>query len=242
MARPRRFAPFWKSSSAWPDRGLLTQRVEEALFNTNAGAAEIKVYFANAQPHTAVGLAALASAYLADKNDAKARELVQRAWVDLDVPTSLEPAFLRRVGGLLTETDQQAPARSAALHASRWAGERTERGGNHPEGDRPAVGEEKKAEARLAVFLQAKNSNQLISKLPTQTQADWGLAVQKAQGEGAARKRRRKPGRSSCPIRGSPAQAPDGGGGRRTNAYAALRKGQPKMAYDARAPSLELSR
>ena len=41
--------------------------------------------------------------------------------------------------------------------------------------------EKKKAEARLAVFMRAKNSTQLIAKLPAEAQAEWGVAMQMAQ-------------------------------------------------------------
>jgi soluble lytic murein transglycosylase len=84
----------------------------------------------------------------------------------------------------------------------------------------------------LAVFLRAKNSNQLISKLPSQTETDWGLAVQKAQ---ALRRQNKEEEAWKILLSdpGSATQVPDGWWEeRRTNAYAALRKGQPKTAYE----------
>ena len=224
---------FLDANAAWPDRNLLTQRAEEALFNSAAGAADIRAFFANAQPRTAVGFAALASAHLADKDEAKAKALAQKAWIDLDVPASLEPAFLRRVGSLLTEADHKRRLDRLLFNDSRWTGERNER----------AVvirrviallseGEKKKAEARLAVFLRAKNSQKLLSNLPPQDQSDWGLAVQKAQAL-----RRQKKEEEAWKILladpGTAAQAPDGWWEeRRANAYAALRMGKPKVAYE----------
>ncbi len=84
----------------------------------------------------------------------------------------------------------------------------------------------------MALFLRAKNSSQLLSKLPSQAESDWGLAVQKAQAL-----RRQKKEEEAWKILladpGSTAQAPDGWWEeRRANAYAALRKGQAKTAYD----------
>jgi soluble lytic murein transglycosylase len=228
---------FLENNPAWPDRGLLTQRAEEALFNSASSARDAKAFFGNAEPRTAVGYAALASAYLVDKSDPKAQEkaraLAQKAWIDLSIPAGLEPAFLARMSGLLTEADHKRRLDRLLSNDSRWVGERNERAAVI----RRVIAllseeEKKKAEARLAVFLRAKNSNQLLSKLPAHSQSDWGLAVQKAQAL-----RRQKKEEEAWKILladpGSTAQAPDGWWEeRRTNAYAALRKGQPKTAYE----------
>ncbi|HJU29985.1 MAG TPA: transglycosylase SLT domain-containing protein [Hyphomicrobiaceae bacterium] len=224
---------FLDANPAWPDRSLLTRRAEEALFNSPGVAREAKAFFANAEPRTAAGYAALASAYLADKDEAKARSLAQKAWTELDIPSGLEAAFLKRMAGLLTEADHKRRLDRLLSDDSRWAGERSERAvvikrviALLPEE------EKKKAEARLAVFLRAKNSGQLIAKLPPHSQMDWGLAVQKAQAL-----RRQKKEEEAWKILladpGLPGQIPDGWWEeRRANAYAALRKHQPKMAYE----------
>src|SRR5581483_5782089 len=106
--------------------------VEWYLYRGGYGsAADVRAFFAGAQPRTAVGFAALAGAYLADKGDPKAREkataLAQKAWIDLDVPASLEPAFLARVGGLLTEADHKRRLDRLLFNDSRWTEERNGR-------------------------------------------------------------------------------------------------------------------
>jgi soluble lytic murein transglycosylase len=227
---------FLNANASWPERGLLGQRAEEALFNSAAGAAEVRAFFANAQPQTAVGLAALASAYLADKDEAKAKALAQKAWIDLNVPASLEPAFLKRVGPLLTEADHKRRLDRLLFNDSRWTGERNERAAVIRRVIALLSADEKKAaEARLAVFLRAKNANQLLSKLPTHnTQPDWGLAVQRAQ----ALRRQKKDSEAWKILLAEPAEAsmlvkPDGWWEeRRANAYAALKAGNPKTAYE----------
>ena len=225
---------FLDGSPAWPDRGLLTQRAEEALFNSAAGAGEIKAFFANAQPQTAVGLATLVSAHLADKDEAKAKALAQKAWIDLNVPASLEPAFLKRVGPLLTEADHKRRLDRLLFHDSRWTGERNERAAVIRRVIALLSADEKKmAEARLAVFLRAKNSNQLLSKLPARSHADWGLAVQRAQ----ALRRQKKDSEAWKILLAEPGDSvlvrPDGWWEeRRANAYAALKAGNKKTAYE----------
>jgi soluble lytic murein transglycosylase len=226
---------FVEANPAWPDQALLNQRAEEALFaSTSATPGDIKAFFAKAEPRTGVGLAALASAYLADKDAARAKALAAKAWAEYSIPASLEGAFLKRVGSLLTEADHKHRLDRLLLNDSRWTSERNERAAiirrTIPLLSEP---ERKAAEARLAVFLRAKNSPQLMAKLPAHSGADWGLAVQRAQ----ALRRQKKEEEAWKILLAEPDAPgtikPDGWWEeRRTNAYAALRLGKPKMAYE----------
>src|SRR5262245_20445874 len=226
---------FLEANPAWPDRNLLTQRAEEALFNSaSASSREIKAFFAGAEPRTGVGQAALAAAFLADKDNDRAKAVAVKAWTEYDIPASLEAAFLKRIGPLLNEADHKRRLNRLLLNDSRWTNERNERAAivrrMLPLLSEP---EKKAAEARLAVFLRAKNSQALIAKLPTTTAPDWGLAVQKAQ----ALRRQNKEEEAWKILLTEPEAPgtikPDGWWEeRRANAYAALRLGKPKMAYE----------
>jgi peptidoglycan lytic transglycosylase len=226
---------FLEANPAWPDRNLLTQRAEEALFNSpSASSRDIKAFFAGAEPKTGVGQAALAAAFLADKDDDRAKALAVKAWTEYDIPASLEPAFLKRIGPLLSEADHKRRLNRLLLNDSRWTNERNERAAIIRR-MLPLLSEPEKmaAEARLAVFLRAKNSQALIAKLPTTTAPDWGLAVQKAQ----ALRRQNKEEEAWKILLTEPeapgTTKPDGyWEERRANAYAALRLGKPKMAYE----------
>jgi soluble lytic murein transglycosylase len=226
---------FLDANPAWPDRNLLAQRAEEALFNSaTASARDIKAFFAQAEPRTGVGFAALAAAHLADKDNGRARALAVKAWSEYDVPASLEPAFLKRIGMLLTEADHKRRLDRLLLNDSRWTSERNERAAIIRR-MLPLLSEAEKraAEARLAVFLRAKNSPALIAKVPTTSAADWGLAVQKAQ----ALRRQNKEEEAWKILLAEPEAPgtikPDGyWEERRANAYAALRLGKPNMAYE----------
>ena len=93
--------------------------------------------------------------------------------------------------------------------------------------------EKKKAEARLAVFMNAKNSSQLIAKLPAEAQAEWGVAMQMAQ----ALRRQKKDEEAWKILLAEPVATvtvkPDGWWQeRRASAYAALKAGKPNLAYD----------
>src|SRR5262245_7034181 len=227
---------FLEVNPAWPDRNLLTLRAEEALFNAQgASARDIKAFFAGAEPKTGIGLAALASAYLADKDSDRAKALTVKAWTEYDISAALEPAFLKRLGGLLTEADHKRRLNRLLFNDSRWTNERNERAAVVRR-LMPLLSESEKkaAEARLAIFLRAKNSQALIAKLPASGGAtDWGLAVQKAQ----ALRRQNKEEEAWKILLAEPdapgTTKPDGWWEeRRANAYAALRLGKPKMAYE----------
>ena len=225
---------FLDANPGWPDRGLLTQRAEEALFRGNAGARQTKAFFAAAAPSTAAGLAALAAAHLADNEEAEARALAARAWAQGDLAAGLESAFLHRLGALLTPADHKRRLDRLLAQDSRWVGERTQRAAFVrrlipllPEPER------KLAEARLAVFLRAKNAEQLLARLPTPAGADWGYAVQKAQ----ALRRGKRPAEALSVLLADESFGdevkPDGWWEeRRVNAYAALKLGKPTQAYE----------
>ncbi len=225
---------FLDANPAWPDRGTLMQRAEEALFNAPPPPAEIKAFFGNGEPRTAVGLATLASAYLAEKDEARAKALVVKAWTEHELPASLEPEFLKRVGGMLTLADHKRRLDRLLFNDSRWTSERNERAAviRRMLPLLPA-GEKKIAEARLAVFLRAKNATQLMAKLPAHSQADWGVAVQKAQ----ALRRQNKDEEAWKILLAEPEATlhikPDGWWeARRGSAYAALKAGKAKLAYE----------
>ncbi|MBX9590741.1 MAG: transglycosylase SLT domain-containing protein [Hyphomonadaceae bacterium] len=226
---------FMQANPAWPDRERLTQRTEEALFNSNSSPREIKAFFSDAPPATGIGLAALATALAADKDEVAAKTLAAKAWVEHAIPAAQEASFLKKVGALLTESDHKRRLDRLLLNDSRWTGERNERAAvirrviallSEPE--------KKKAQARLAVFLRAKNSEQLMAKLPPQAlSTEWGLAVQRAQAL-----RRQKKHEAAWQILLTEPDAtlgvkPDGWWEeRRASAYAALKAGKAKTAYD----------
>jgi len=225
---------FAAANPDWPDQALLQKRAEEALFNSSASASEVKAFFAEVPPATGVGLGALATALAAGNSATEAKALAARAWVEYEIPTSQEGTFLKKVGSLLTEADHKRRLDRQLLTEARSAGERK---------DRATVirrtiallsaTEKKKAEARLAVFLRAKNSGQLMAKLPPEAVAkEWGLAVQKAQ----MLRRQNKDAQAWKILLAAPESTlkvkPDGWWEeRRASAYAALREGNAKTAY-----------
>ena len=229
------FRTFIDANPEWPDRTLLTQRYEEALFIQGGSARVIKQAFAKSEPRTGVGLAALASAYLAEGDENRAKELAVKAWRQYDIPATLETGFLDRFGKLLTPADHKWRLDRLLIDDQRWANDRNERA--------PYIRrvitllpkeEQQKAEARLAVFLRAANASKLMAALPQETRTDWGLAYQRAQ-------LLRRAGKNedawkillAAPTDPALIVSPDEWWNeRRAAAYEALEDGKPKVAYD----------
>jgi peptidoglycan lytic transglycosylase len=225
---------FLEANPDWPDRWLLNRRAEEALLESDAGPSEIKAFFADQEPKTAAGMAALASAYLADKDEARAKALAVKAWTEHDISDALESTLLKRVGSLLTEADHKRRLDRLLLSDARWKSERKEVAADVRRVIALLSGlEKKKAQARLAVFLRRKHSSKLISKYSKYAKTDWGLAVQRSQ----ALRRQNKDEAAWKTMLGAPEPSdvtkPDGWWDElRANAYAALKAGRPKTAYE----------
>ena len=175
---------FIEANPAWPDRQALTRRAEEQLFTSGGSSARIGNFFKGGEPRTGAGWAALASAYLAENDEAKAKSLAGRVWRDFELPALLEQGFLDRFGSLLAEADHRRRLDRILVDQVRFDAERNDRAALArrviPLLSEP---ERRKAEARLAIFVRAKLAGQLLAALPAEPEGmtDWGLAFQRVQ-------------------------------------------------------------
>ncbi|MCL4765052.1 MAG: lytic transglycosylase domain-containing protein [Hyphomicrobiaceae bacterium] len=226
---------FLDDNPAWPDRALLTQRFEEALYRQADDARAVKQIFAAVEPTTGVGLAALASAHLAEGDAERAKAFAARAWRDYAIPASLEAGFLERFGALLTEADHKLRLDRLLIDEPRWTSERNTRAAMVkrmiPLLSKP---EQLKAEARLAVFQRSKQAAKRMAAVPAGTSADWGMAFQRVQ----LLRRQNKDQDAwkillSAPTDPAEIVSPDGWWlQRRSAAYDALKAGKPKIAFE----------
>ncbi len=229
------YRAFLKDNPLWPERSMMVQRLEEALFTQGGSAASIKEFFATSPPETGIGYAALASAYLAEDNKAEAKKLASKAWRDLPIPGTLETGFLRRFGGLLSEADHKWRFDRMVTDDVRWAGNRADRAAfaRRVIPLLPAA-EQKKATARLAVFNRSGNARALMAALPQGDGTDYGLAFHRTQ-------LLRKSGKVDEAAKIILAIPPDPNkiavldewwAERRELAYGALKMGKAKLAYE----------
>ncbi len=233
---PADFTAFSEANPAWPDRQLLRRRAEEQAFVQGGSSQKIRAMFRDDGPQTGAGFAALASAYLAEKDENRARETAAKAWREYELASTLEIGFLERFRTLLSQDDHRRRLDRILVDSVRFSAQRD---------DRAAIArrvipllpeaEQKKAEARLAVFLKAKTADQLLAALPAEPDGtvDWGLAYQRVQ-------HLRSLGKmdevwkilAALPSDPDKLVSPDDWWiERRAAAYAALRADKPDMAY-----------
>jgi soluble lytic murein transglycosylase len=181
---PADFTAFSEANPAWPDRQLLRRRAEEQAFVQGGSSQKIRAMFRDDGPQTGAGLAALASAYLAEKDEDRARTTAAKVWREYELASTLEIGFLERFRALLSADDHKRRLDRILVDSVRFSAERNDRGAIArrvlpllPEA------EKKKAEARLAVFLKAKTADKLLAALPAEADGavDWGLAYQRVQ-------------------------------------------------------------
>ena len=172
--------------------------------------------------------------YLADKDEARAKALAQKAWIDLDIPASLEPAFLKRVGALLTEADHKRRLDRLLLQRQPLDRRAQRARGRHPPRHRPAVGGREEEGGSAPCRVPARQELHPAPLQAARAQPDR-LGPGRAEGAGPAPPEERGGGLEDPAGRSGIDQPgkPDGWWEeRRANAYAALRMGKPKMAYE----------
>jgi soluble lytic murein transglycosylase len=245
-----------QANPAWPDRNLFVQRLEESLFVSGGNPKTIKEYFKTEAPIHGVGFAALASASLADGDPMKAQALAQKAWRQYSIPSTLETGFLQRFGAMLTVADHKWRLDRMLLEDVRWSGDRNDKAAAIrrmipllPESERA------KTEARFAVFMKAALAPQMLSALsitPSAAEAaspvppeatDWGLVYHKVQ----SLRRANRADEATALLLTVPTDpalivSPDDWWTeRRQNAYAAMKVGKHRVAYDIVKSSVGLS-
>ena len=232
---PEEYRAFLDANPAWANSNLLTRRRDETLFTAGGTSSDIKAHFSDSAPESAAGFAALASAHLAEGNTDEARRLAVHAWRNHDLPTRLEAGFLDRFGSLLTQADHKWRLDRLIISDARWKKEKDEQAtmARRVLPLLPAA-ERKKAEARISVLYGNKAARSAIDALPAESVPDWGLVFHRIQAlrragkvEEAARMMLAAPTEEALTV------VPDvWWTERRTTAYAALRIGKPKLAYE----------
>ncbi len=246
IGEPDTFITFAKANPAWPGSQTLDRRAEEQLFNQGGSSARIRAFFKGREPTDGTGWAALASAYLAEGDQASATKYAAKAWTEADMAASFETGFLDRFGKLLTVDDHKRRLDRLLVDRVRYRAERRERATVArrvikllPDAER------KEAETRLLVFLGNKAAIRSVIALPHTTagKTDWGLAYAHAIAHlQANRLADAAKILTDLPTDSDKLVSPDDWWlARREAAYDAIKAGKPDLAYKLVRQSTPLS-
>ena len=229
------YLAFLNQNPNWPNRELLERRMEETLFEEGGDSDVIATYFKSGTAQGAAGMAVLASVHLAHGEKDQAQALAAKVWREHDLPADLERGFLSRFGSLLSEQDHKWRLDRLLVDDVRYKTERDERAALAkrviPLLSAP---EQKKAEARLAVFLRKHGGKAPLGAGPQAAGADWGLVFHKIQ----QLRRAEKLDEAAKLLRGAPTDPAlvvnldDWWRERQSLAYIALKAHKPKVAYE----------
>jgi soluble lytic murein transglycosylase len=228
------FRAFLEQNPDWPSAEVLRRRMEEVLFLEGGNTDLLVSYFKDGKPQSAAGMAVLASVHLAHGEKDKAREIAAKVWREEDLAAKLEKGFLARFGPLLTEADHKWRLDRLLIDDIRYRAGRNERAAMAKRViPLLSKAEQRKARARLAVFLHHKAPKSKLQAATGAKSTDWGLVFHKIQ-----QLRRADKLDEAAKLMLSAPRDPDvvvnlddWWNERQTLAYMALKSDKPKLAY-----------
>jgi len=168
----KEMSDFIKANPDWPLRYTLTQQTERAM-PEYLKPQDILKWFGEREPSTVDGAIKLAGALISTRQEKRAEQVIQRAWIELDFPKDDEQVFLQRFGHLLHS--QQHWAR---LDRLLWDGERDQALRMLGKVD---AGRQALAEARLKLSREAKDAQAAVNTVPADLRKDPGLIFEHAR-------------------------------------------------------------
>lgn len=168
----KEMSEFLKANPDWPLRYTLTQQAERAMPGY-LKPQDILKWFGEREPYTTDGAIKLAGALIATRQEKRAEQVIQRAWIELDFAKDDEQVFLQRFGHLL-----HAQQHWARLDRLLWDGERDQALRML---ERVDAGHQKLAEARLKLAREAKDAQAAVNAVPAELRKDPGLIFERAR-------------------------------------------------------------
>jgi len=168
----KEMAAFLKANPDWPLRYTLTQQAERAMPDY-LKPQDVLQWFGEREPNTAEGAMKLAGALVATRQEQRAQQVVQTAWVERDFDREDEQTFLQRFGHLL-----HAKEHWARLDRLLWDDERDDaiRQMARVDKDHQAL-----ARARMKLEDQAKDAAAAVAAVPQSLRNDPGLIFERAR-------------------------------------------------------------
>jgi len=156
----------------WPRMAKRQAAAEKQLETAGKTPQQVVDWFAGAEPTTAQGAMALASAYRGLGRNAEATDLVRKWWRTKTFEADVQRSMLARFGDVLTQEDHAKRA-DALLYGSQGPASR----------DMVALlpmDQQQAALARIALRSDASNANDLVAALTPQAASTPGVAFERA--------------------------------------------------------------
>ncbi len=167
---------FRTANPYWPGQKLMRRRAEYALFVAKPAPEKVITFFKDQPPQSGEGQVALAGAYLAQGDKARAKEIVVDAWRNYKLDKKSEKLIRARFGDMLTNADHRARI-DKLLYADRKSrlarAKRT--------ADIIGKAERKKVDARAAVVRRSRSAGKLLSALPKAVKSEPGVYFSRIQ-------------------------------------------------------------
>ncbi len=163
---------FLKANPDWPLRYTLTQQAERAM-PEYLKPQDVLQWFGERGPTTAQGAMKLAGALVATKQEQRAEQVVQAAWIDDDFARDDEQVFLQRFGHLLHQKQHWA-----RLDRLLWEDKRDQATRMLTRVD---AGHQALARARMKLSDQAKDAALALANVPKELRNDPGLIYERAR-------------------------------------------------------------
>jgi soluble lytic murein transglycosylase len=168
----KEMSEFLKANPDWPLRYTLTQQAERAMPQYLKPQDTLK-WFGEREPTTLEGAITLAGALIATRQEKRAEQVVQSAWIELDFSKDDEQVLLQRFGHLL-----HAQQHWARLDRLLWDGAFDQAQRMLPKVD---AGHQALAKARMKLANQAKDAPAAVAAVPQELRKDPGLTYERAR-------------------------------------------------------------
>jgi soluble lytic murein transglycosylase len=168
----KEMSEFLKANPDWPLRYTLTQQAERAM-PEYLKPQDILKWFGEREPSTIDGAIKLAGALIATRQEKRAEQVIQRAWIELDFAKDDEQVFLQRFGHLLHSHQHWA-----RLDRLLWDGQRDQAQRMQGKVD---TGKQALAKARMKLATEAKDAQAAVAAVPQELRGDPGLAFERAR-------------------------------------------------------------
>lgn len=167
---------FRVNNPEWPSQKLMRRRAEYSLFVARPPAEKVLAFFAERDPSSGEGYAALAEAHRANGDVERANQLIVKAWREYKLDKKSEKLIRSRFKGVLTNADHRARI-DKLLYADRKSrlarAKRT--------ASLISKAERKKVDARAAVVQRSRRAGRLLSALSKEAKAEPGVYFSRIQ-------------------------------------------------------------